>query len=339
MGVRAFICGLAGTGILPEERAFLQRQQPWGVILFARNIGDANQLRALVTEIRAVLGRMDAPILIDQEGGRVQRLRPPLAERHPPAGAYAALYREDRPAALAAVRAGARLIAEELRAFGINVDCFPVLDLLIDGAHGIIGDRAYGNTPAAVAELAGAACAGLVEGGVLPIVKHVPGHGRAMADSHQHLPRVDTPLAVLHATDFAPFRRLADAPMAMTAHVVYTALDADRPATLSPRVVSEVIRGDIGFDGLLLTDDLSMKALSGPLGARAEQSFAAGCDIALHCNGALDEMVAVAEATPVLAGDAARRADAALARLAPPRPFDRAQAVAMVRGLLAGVAA
>lgn len=336
---RAFICGLAGTALTADERAFLTEQAPWGVILFARNLADAGQIRALASEVRERLGREDAPILIDQEGGRVQRVRPPLAERHPPAAAYAARYVADPAQAGRAARLGARLLAHELLGLGINVDCAPVLDLRFDGAHDIIGDRAFGAAPAQVAALGRAVCEGLLAGGVLPVVKHIPGHGRALADSHEELPRVAAPLAELERLDFAPFRSLNDMPVAMTAHVVYEAVDPDRPATLSRRVVGDVIRGAIGFDGLLLTDDLSMKALSGGFGDRTRASFEAGCDMALHCNGRLDEMGAVAAAAPPLAGAAARRADAALARLGRPEPFEPELGIAAVRGLLADGAA
>jgi beta-N-acetylhexosaminidase len=334
MSPRAFICGLSGTELTDEERLFVDHAEPWGIILFARNIRDAAQVRALVDEVRALLGRNDMPVLVDQEGGRVQRIKPPLAETHPPPAAYAQLFRQDRAAGLEAVRLGARLIAHELRSLHINVDCLPVLDLAVEGAHDIIGDRAYGSTPADVGALAQAVCEGLLAGGVLPVVKHVPGHGRALSDSHFELPKVSASAAELQRTDFAPFRMLNDMPLAMTAHVLYTAIDADRPATLSHSVVQEVIRGFIGFDGVLMSDDLSMKALSGSLGHRAEDSFAAGCDIALHCNGELAEMREIAIVSPRLDGDAERRCHAALARLGAPQPFDVESARATVRSLL-----
>ncbi|MFC5068275.1 beta-N-acetylhexosaminidase [Flaviflagellibacter deserti] len=331
---RAFICGLSGTELTDAERRFVDEAEPWGIILFARNIRDAAQVRALVDECRALLGRNDMPVLIDQEGGRVQRVRPPLAERHPPAGSYAALYEKDPVAGLNAVRLGARLIAHELVSLHVNVDCLPVLDLLIDGAHDIIGDRAYGGTPEQVAKLARAACEGLLAGGVLPVVKHVPGHGRAMADSHLELPKVHTGLPELQRSDFASFRWMNDMPLAMTAHVLYTAIDPDRPATLSRAVIQDVIRGFIGFDGAIMSDDLSMKALSGSFTERTDEAFHAGCDLALHCNGDLDEMRQVAAASPRLDGDAARRCMAALSRLGAPQAFDVESARAMVRSLL-----
>lgn len=334
MSPRAFICGLSGTELTHEERLFVDHAEPWGIILFARNIRDANQVRALVDEVRGLLGRGDMPVLIDQEGGRVQRIKPPICDLHPPPKAYADLFLADRAAGLEAARLGARLIAHELKSLHINVDCLPVLDLAIEGAHQVIGDRAYGATPNDVAALARAVCQGLLDGGVLPVVKHVPGHGRALADSHLELPKVNAQVADLQRTDFAPFRMLNDMPLAMTAHVLYTALDSDRPATLSRSVVQDVIRGFIGFDGALMSDDLSMKALEGNLGHRAEETFAAGCDLALHCNGNLAEMREIAIVSPRLDGDAERRCHAALARLGAPQPFDVESARATVRSLL-----
>jgi beta-N-acetylhexosaminidase len=334
MTPRAFICGIAGTELSDAERSFIDHAEPWGIILFARNIGDADQVRALVSEVRALLGRGNMPVLVDQEGGRVQRIRPPLAERHPPPSAYSDLYRKDAASGLDAARMGARLIAHELLALGCNCDCLPLLDLQFEGAHQIIGDRSYGGDPAEVAALGRAVCEGLLAGNVMPVVKHIPGHGRALADSHLELPRVDTPVAQLQQTDFLPFRSLADMPLAMTAHVLYTAIDPDRPATLSPAVISEVVRGFIGFSGALMSDDLSMKALSGSMTERTEQAFAAGCDLALHCNGDLDEMRAVAASSPRLEGEALNRCDAALARLGGPQAFDVEEARALVRSLL-----
>jgi beta-N-acetylhexosaminidase len=315
---RACILGCSGTSLTADERELFTATQPFGFILFARNIDDPDQVRALVRDLRTNVGRADAPVLIDQEGGRVQRLKPPHWSDLPPAALYGEIYARDRARGENATRLGAQLIAAELTSLGINVDCVPVADLRHPDGHDIIGDRAYGSEPLTVAELAGAAAEGLIEGGVLPVVKHIPGHGRARADSHEELPVVATPLNELDRTDFEPFRRLAGLPVAMTAHVVYSAIDPARPATVSPIVVSEIIRCRIGFGGLLLTDDLSMKALQGALGDRAEAAFAAGCDIALHCNGRLDEMREVVAATPVLSGEAARRADAALGRLGTP---------------------
>jgi len=314
MSARALIVGCAGPRLNAAEREFLARAQPWGLILFKRNIETPAQVSALIQEFRGVVGYREAPVLIDQEGGRVERLSPPHWPHFPPAARFGAAYARNPAEGLAAARLGARLIAGELSALGITIDCMPVADLRRPETHDVIGDRAYGGEVETVANLARAAAEGLLAGGVLPVVKHVPGHGRARADSHEALPVVETSRAELERTDFEPFRRLHDLPVAMTAHVVYAAIDANRPATISPAVVREVIRGHIGFDGLLLTDDLSMKALSGSLRSRAEAAFAAGCDVALHCNGRMEEMTEIAPVCPLLAGDAERRAQAALKR-------------------------
>lgn len=313
---RAFVAGCAGLALTDEERTFLREADPFGLILFRRNVADPAQVRALTAAFREAVGRADAPVLVDQEGGRVQRLGPPHWPRYPAGRAYGrALGGAGPEDAAETARIGARLIAHDLARLGITVDCLPVLDVPIPGAHDIIGDRAYADEPATVAALGRAAAEGLMEGGVLPVMKHVPGHGRAVCDSHETLPRVDASLDDLRARDFAPFRDLRDLPVAMTAHVVFEAIDPWSPATTSREVVQTIIRREIGFDGLLLTDDLSMKALSGGFRDRAEAAFHAGCDVALHCNGQLDEARAVAEAAPRLAGDALRRAEAALARL------------------------
>ena len=311
MTSRALILGCAGKTLSAEETAFFRDVRPWGFILFKRNIGTPGEVRALTASLRATIGRDDAPILIDQEGGRVQRMGPPHWPAYPAGGRFRRL----DGAATAMARLGARLMAHDLSEVGINVDCAPVLDVPEPGAHDIIGDRAYATTPSQVAEIGRAVAEGLMAGGVLPVMKHMPGHGRAACDSHHGLPVVEASLESLAAQDFRPFRALADLPMAMSAHVVFTQIDPDRPATQSRTVIADVIRGAIGFDGLLMTDDLSMHALTGPFRARAEAAFAAGIDVALHCNGDADEMRAVAEGTPALAGDALRRAEAALARL------------------------
>lgn len=337
--MRAFVCGLSGPVLTADERRFLADAQPWGVILFARNTQERAAVARLTADIREALGRADAPVFVDQEGGRVQRLRPPNAERHPPAAAYGALWQRDPAQAAEAVRLGARLLAEELREVGITVDCLPVLDLTLPGAHQIIGDRSYGADPAMVATLGRAAAEGLLAGGVLPVFKHVPGHGRAVVDSHEALPVVDTDRAALERTDFAPFQALADLPAGMTAHVVYTAIDADRPATTSATIIAQIIRGHMGFSGLLVTDDLGMSALKGSLIDRARGALEAGCDIALSCNAPLAEQVKLAAAMPELSGESLARAERALARLAPPQPFDREAAVALVRGLVPPAAA
>jgi beta-N-acetylhexosaminidase len=312
LAVSACILGCSGPALTIAERAFFRDADPWGFILFRRNVETPDQVRRLVEDLRAAIGRADAPVLIDQEGGRVQRLRPPHWRAYPPGRAYGELASGERHAM---ARLGARLIAHDLAALGITVDCLPVLDVPAPAADDVIGDRAYGSTPETVADLGRAAAEGLIAGGVLPVMKHVPGHGRAGADSHQALPVVEASLAELEARDFAPFRALADLPMAMTAHVVYTAIDPDHPATTSRRVIDEIVRGAIGFQGLLLSDDLSMNALSGDLGERAVAALAAGCDVALHCNGDRAEMRAVVGAAKPLDGAAGARAAAALARL------------------------
>jgi beta-N-acetylhexosaminidase len=326
MQLRAFITGLAGLAITPEERAFLQDARPWGLILFKRNIESAEQIFALVRDFRDLLGRPDAPVLIDQEGGRVQRMGPPLWPSYPAGAAYGQLYDRDRAKGLAAARLGARLIAEDLVKVGITVDCLPVADVPVAGADAVIGDRAYGDNPEKVAALAGAAAAGLAEGGVLPVLKHIPGHGRATADSHASLPVVNASRAALEAGDFAAFRPLAGLPMAMTAHVVFSAIDPVSPATTSAKMIKNVIRDGIGFQGLLMSDDISMGALSGSLRERTRAALAAGCDVALHCNGNLDEMREVAAESPALTGKAARRAEAALAARGAPQEIDSAAA-------------
>ena len=306
----AVIFGCAGTALGADERAFFRDADPLGFILFQRNCTDPGQVRALVAELRQSVGRGDAPVLIDQEGGRVARLRPPHWRKYPSGAQIAAL----GTAAAAAARTAARLIADDLDTLGITVDCLPVLDLSIPGADAVIGDRSYGADPARVAELGRAAAEGLLAGGVLPVIKHIPGHGRATVDSHFACPVVDLPRGELDVSDFAPFGSLRDMPWAMTAHVVYSAIDRVRPATLSPTAIGDVIRGAIGFEGVLVSDDLSMQALGGALAERARGALAAGCDLALHCNGKLAEMLEVAGAVRPLDAAAARRVAAAEAR-------------------------
>ena len=307
------ILGAAGTRLTPDETAFYRGEQPWGFILFARNIAEEGQVRDLIASMRDCVGRPDAPVFVDQEGGRVQRLRPPLAPNYPDAATLGTLYAKDREAGLRAAWLMSRLHAFDLKRLGFSADCLPVLDVPVPGAHDVIGSRAYGQDPEAVASLGRAAAEGLLAGGILPVMKHIPGHGRAGADSHKALPRVDASLEELRARDFVPFQALSGLPMAMTAHVVYTAIDPDNPSTTSARVISQIIRGEIGFDGLLMSDDVSMNALSGDFGARAQAILAAGCDLVLHCNGVMDEMRAVAQRTPDLQGKGLARAAKALA--------------------------
>lgn len=331
----AAIYGCSGHRLTAEERAFFAEVRPWGFILFRRNVDTPAQVKALVEDLRDSIGRADAPVLIDQEGGRVQRLGPPHWPKYPPGSAYLKAT-NDPAAARELVRLGARLIAHDLRELGITVDCVPVLDVPVPGAHDIIGDRAYAQDPATVTQLGRAAAEGLLAGGVLPIIKHIPGHGRAFADSHHDLPVVETDLATLDGWDFAPFKALSDMPMAMTAHVVFTAVDAKRPATTSKKGI-RLMREHLGFSGLIMSDDLSMKALSGTLTERAQQSLKAGCDVILHCNGDLDEMRQVAEGTGKLKGEAKRRAEAALARIVhTAEPLDVAEARARLEAALSG---
>jgi beta-N-acetylhexosaminidase len=323
----AAILGCAGTTLTAEEVAFFRDVKPWGFILFKRNIADPNQVRALTAALRDTVGRPDAPILIDQEGGRVARLQPPHWRIYPPGRAYGELVANDPLVAREITRLGARLIAHDLHSLGINVDCVPVLDVPDPQGHEIIGDRAYGDTPEQVATLGRAAAEGLLAGGVLPIIKHIPGHGRALSDSHLELPVVKAKLAELDARDFAPFRVLSDMPMAMTAHVVYTAIDRSRPATTSKKAIKKIIRESIGFDGLLMSDDLSMKALTGDFKQRAKESLSAGCDVVLHCNGDMAEMKGVMSGVGRMGKEARRRAQAVMGRLVKvPEPFDVAEA-------------
>ncbi|MDQ0504426.1 beta-N-acetylhexosaminidase [Xanthobacter agilis] len=335
MSSRAFIAGCSGHHLSVEERRFFAATAPWGFILFARNVESPDQVRALVADLRAAVG-WRAPVLIDQEGGRVQRLRPPHWTDDPPAEAFGTLYLTDPASALEAVRLNSRAIAADLAALGIDVDCLPVADLRHPDGHGIIGNRAYGTEPVAVAALARAAADGLLDGGVLPVVKHIPGHGRAPADSHERLPVVHAPRAELETSDFAAFRALNDLPLGMTAHVVYADIDAERPATTSAVVMQEVVRGSIGFQGAVMSDDLSMGALAGTLESRSLAALAAGCDLLLHCNGKMEEMEPVAAVAPLLAGDAAVRAARALALRKPAPAVDAAALRAEVARRLGG---
>jgi beta-N-acetylhexosaminidase len=316
------IYGCAGTALTADERRFFADAQPWGFILFGRNISDRDQVRKLVDELRATIGDAEAPVLIDQEGGRVARLKPPHWKVRAPAASFGALHTTAPETAHEAVYLNARLIAHDLRDLGINVDCTPVLDVPVAGANDVIGDRAFSNEVTTIIELGRAVIEGMLEGGVLPVMKHIPGHGRAMADSHLALPRVAAAADELRATDFVPFRSLNSCPVAMTAHVVYEAIDPDHPATTSARVIRGIIRGELGFEGLLLTDDLSMKALEGPLGTRAREAQVAGCDVVLHCNGGMDEMREIAAEAKPLDDIHLKRAQSALSQLTPPDAFD-----------------
>ena len=334
------IYGCAGVTLSAAEKDFFRQVQPWGFILFARNIKDPVQVKALIVQLRDTVADGGAPVLIDQEGGRVARLKPPYWRERPPAARFGALHETHPEAAREATYLNARLIAHDLAELGINVDCLPVLDVPALGGHDIIGDRAFAADPATIIALGRAQIEGLMDGGVLPVMKHIPGHGRAGADSHLALPRVTASLAELSASDFVTFRSLDQCPLAMTAHVVYESIDPQRPATTSPKVIRDVIRGEIGFSGLLMSDDLSMKALDGPLSVRAKAALFAGCDLVLHCNGDMDEMRDVASEVKELEGPARRRSEQALAHLSASDPdsFDSAAAEARLVALLGAAA-
>ena len=334
MGIKAFITGVQGTALSADECAFISDEHPWGLILFARNIETPKQVRKLIDEFRERVERSDAPVLIDQEGGRVQRLRPPHWQDYEPGWTLGDLWRHDRKAGERAIFLQSRLIAHDLQALGINVDCLPVLDVPVPGGHEVIGDRAYSNDPAEVGIMGRIACEGLLDGGVLPVIKHIPGHGRAGADSHKELPVVDVDPELLRETDFEPFRVLADMPLAMTAHVKYTGLDPDWPATTSARIIKDIIRGEIGYSGLLMSDDLSMEALEGDYESRTQSCLEAGCDMILHCNGKFSEMCQVASVSPVLAGAPLDRANRAFDWLHAPNEIDVDALRAEYRGLL-----
>ena len=334
MKTRAFITGVSGTELGAEEREFIRATRPWGFILFKRNIATPPQVIQLIRELREAIEAPDAPILIDQEGGRVQRLGPPHWPVYPPGATFGALYDIDPALGLSAARLSARLIAADLFELGVTVDCLPLADVPVAGADAVIGNRAYGTEPAKVAAIAWAVTEGLEQGGILPVLKHIPGHGRATADTHFRLPVVDTAKTELERTDFAAFRPLAELPMAMTAHIVFSALDPAHPATTSATIIGQVIRGLIAFQGLLMSDDVSMNALAGSIAERTRAIFTAGCDMVLHCNGKLDEMREVARETPELSGKALQRAKQALASRNAPQAFDRLAARAELDALM-----
>jgi beta-N-acetylhexosaminidase len=337
MTARALITGVSSTALTADERSFLREAEPWGLIVFKRNVEAPDQLRALVASFREAVGRADAPVLVDQEGGRVQRLGPPHWPSYPAGAQYGRIWERDRASALETARMGARLIAHDLLAVGIDVDCMPLADVPTPDADPVIGDRAFGENAEKVAAIAGAFAEGLMEGGVLPVLKHLPGHGRATADSHHRLPTVTTERSSLEAVDFAAFRPLARLALGMTAHVVFSAFDPVAPATTSATMVQDVIRDSIGFEGLLMSDDISMGALSGSLEERSVAALRAGCDVILHCNGRIEEMRAVAGVVPRLAGAAERRAAAALAAHRPPtREIDLVDIRRAFAALLAG---
>jgi beta-N-acetylhexosaminidase len=334
MTTKAFITGVAGTNLSAEERSFIATERPWGFILFKRNVADPAQVTALTNQLRDAVGEPNAPVLIDQEGGRVQRLSPPHWPLYPPGAVFGSLYDIDAALGLRAALLSARLIGDDLARLGVTVDCLPLADVPVSGADAVIGNRAYGTEPAKVSAIARAVTDGLVQGGILPVLKHIPGHGRATADTHFRLPVVGTSQAELEKTDFAAFRPLVDLPMAMTAHVVFSAYDPAHPATTSATMIETVIRGLIGFQGLLMSDDVSMNALAGSIAERTRAIFTAGCDLVLHCNGKMHEMREVASETPELSGKALVRAERALASRKPPVPFDRAAARAELDALI-----
>jgi beta-N-acetylhexosaminidase len=334
MSTRAFITGVSGSELTAAERAFIRSERPWGLIIFKRNIETRDQVAKLIREFRGEVGEIDAPVLIDQEGGRVQRFGPPNWPAYPAGAVFGALYDLDPALGLRAAWLSARLIAADLIETGVTVDCLPLADVPVAGADAVIGNRAYGTEPGKVAKIARAVTEGLEHGGVLPVLKHIPGHGRATADTHFGLPEVDTPRSELERVDFATFQPLADLPMAMTAHVVFSALDPAHPATTSATIITQVIRGVIGFQGLLMSDDVSMNALSGSIAERTRAIFAAGCDMVLHCNGNLDEMREVAHETPKLSGRALERAKRALASRRAPQALDRQAARAELDALI-----
>jgi beta-N-acetylhexosaminidase len=330
----AFITGLAGQALTAREAALLKAAQPCGLILFQRNIGEPDEVRRLLETARAAVGAAELLVLIDQEGGRVQRLRPPHWRNRPAAARYGAAHARNPDGALRAARLAAGLAARELVALGINTSCAPVLDLPVPGGHDVIGDRAYGDTPERVIALGRAVAEGLLAGGVLPVIKHIPGHGRATKDSHRELPTVTASRAELEASDFLPFRALAHLPAAMTAHVVFAAIDPAAPASISERVTREVIRGLIGFDGLLISDDLGMAALAGSMPDRAQAVLRAGSDLALLCGGDVAELEAVAAVVPPLEGLARARFERACAAIGPPQALDVAEAEACLAEVL-----
>lgn len=323
--MKAVIFGCGGTSLSAAERAFFRDADPLGFILFARNIQGPDQARRLSEDLRSCVARGEAPVLIDQEGGRVARLRPPYWRKAPPARLLGDLYARDPERGLEATRLNSRLLAADVASIGCDVDCLPVLDIGHPETHAVIGDRAYASQPEPVAALGRAAAEGLLAEGVMPVIKHLPGHGRATVDSHDTLPRVSAPRELLERTDFVPFKLLADLPWAMTAHVLYEAIDPAAALTVSALAVQEVVRGHIGFEGLLVSDDLSMQALGGTVGERAARALEAGCDVALHCNGRIEEMREIAESAGPLTAVGRQRFEAGRQYLARHRaPLGRA---------------
>ncbi|PKR54320.1 beta-N-acetylhexosaminidase [Thalassospira marina] len=312
---KACILGLEGTALSNWEKGFFREADPFGFILFARNVADPDQLKRLTAELREVSGRSNLPILVDQEGGRVARLKPPHWRKMPAAGVFGQLYEQQPEDAREAAYLNARLLAADLVDAGISVVCAPVLDLYFPGMSDVVGDRSYGSEVTNVVALASAVSAGFLDGGIIPVIKHIPGHGRAAVDSHKDLPVVTASKSSLSVNDFEPFRQMKDVLAAMSAHILFTAIDDQRPGTVSPTVIRDVIRDDIGFQNLLISDDLSMEALGGSIASRTHECLAAGCDIALHCNGKRTEIEQVVSMSPALDGVALERALAVTNRI------------------------
>ena len=338
MTQKALIAGCSGFELTTAERSFFREHRPCGLILFARNCVSRDQIADLAGAARECVAGEELLVLVDQEGGRVQRMGPPRWRKYPAARAFGRLYETDRGEGMEAAHAVARLMAADLFEAGINADCAPVLDVPVAGAHDIIGDRAYGEDPQTIIALARAFAQGLLDGGVLPVVKHIPGHGRARADSHKDLPVISASLEELSESDFKPFAALNDLPMAMTAHVVLSAVDDVAPASVSAPIMAQVIRRRIGFGGLVMSDDLDMAALAGSLAERAAGVIAAGCDVALHCSGVPGDMQAVADAVPQLSGAALERLGQAFGRLKAPVAFDAERAENLLEKALSAVA-
>jgi beta-N-acetylhexosaminidase len=330
----AVIFGCASTSLSVEEKSFFKQSNPLGFILFARNIESPDQVRALVNDLRDCVGRKNAPILIDQEGGRVQRLKPPHWRDVPKPGTFATLHESDADVALEAAKLNARLIASDLHDLGIDVNCLPCIDIAQDDSHEFLHGRVSGKTPEQSIALGRAVCDGLLAGGVMPVIKHIPGHGRAKSDSHHELPRILASSDDLHAIDFAPFHGLRDIGWGMTAHVIYEALDNANPASTSLMITQNIIREHIDFDGFLVSDDICMNALSGTMAERTNACLDAGSDAILHCNGEMAEMIEVAQTDRRLNISARNRFDRGRAMIHTPQTFDKEEGLARLGALL-----
>ena len=335
MTLKAFITGVAGPRLLEEERAFFKDARPCGLIVFDRNIENKDQLKRLIADYREAVGSDSQYILIDQEGGRIQRMRAPHWKIWPAGARYGELFKKDPDAAKRGAELIYQMMSEELVDVGINVNCVPLLDIPVPGSHDIIGDRALSGDLDTIIDLGRSVARGNLNGGVLPVIKHIPGHGRATSDSHVALPTINASRSVLEQTDFKTFRALNDLPLAMTGHLLMTDLDPKLNVSVSKQIISEVIRDWIGFDGLLMSDDLSMEALSGTIGERGRDVVEAGCDVALYCKGVFEQMVDVAANVPDLADDARQRFDRAYEQIKPPMPYDKKLALDLLSRLQA----